>query len=180
MITNRRHLRSLLCTALALWLCSFAGSRAAERAQEKKTVALAVIVHPKNPVSDLKLREARQIMKLDKQFWKEGQRVELFLPARNSEARAVMLDKVYDMSDEALRKYFVGKVYSGEIPREPSVARSTKAAGTLVSRSEGAISVIPASEVPADVKVLSIDGKKPGEEGYPLVGEVTPQDGPEN
>jgi hypothetical protein len=37
-------------------------------------------------------------------------------------------------------------------------------------KSEGAISIVSSKEVPKDVRMLLIDGKKPGEDGYPLVG----------
>lgn len=175
MTRGRQALRALGFAALIALLACFTVPRSDARGQEKQTVALAVIVHPKNPATDVKLREARQILKLDKQFWDNRVRVDLYLPARDSDARTVMLDKIYNKTDEELTKYFVGKVFSGEIPREPSVARSTQAAGKLVARSEGAISVVPANEVPEGVKVLRIDGKKPGDEGYPLVGEVSPK-----
>ena len=35
---------------------------------------------------------------------------------------------------------------------------------------KGAITVVRLDQLPKGVKVLRIDGKKPGEEGYPLAG----------
>jgi hypothetical protein len=59
---------------------------------------------------------------------------------------------------------------------------SAKAAVSRVLQSEGALSIIAATDVPRDeegkptVKVLLVDGKAPGEDGYPLVGVAAPAD----
>jgi hypothetical protein len=46
---------------------------------------------------------------------------------------------------------------------------------SLVRDIPGAIALVPASKVPPGVKVLRIDGKRPGEPGYPLVASVAPK-----
>ena len=46
------------------------------------------------------IRERAQKWSVDKQFWKNRKRVNLYLPARNSDTRAVLLDKIYGMTDE--------------------------------------------------------------------------------
>jgi hypothetical protein len=47
-------------------------------------------------------------------------------------------------------------VYSGEMATE------------LVSAIPGAVAFLPASKVTKDLKVLRINGRLPGEKGYPL------------
>jgi hypothetical protein len=171
---GRRRSGVLWLAGAMLAMASLAGTRPGEDDGKQATVVMALIVHPKNPATDLKLREARQLLKLDRQFWENRVRVDLYLPPRDTDVRTLLLDKVYARSEEELTRYWVGKVFSGEIPREPSVARSHQAAGLLVARAEGGLAVVPANEVPEGVKVLRVDGKRPGDEGYPLAGKIDP------
>ena len=166
MVTDTDRRRFLGLAALALLLPTVA---AEPRAPEG--VAMAVIVHPKNPLKDVKESELKSYLRLDRQFWPNRKRVNLYLPPKSSPAKRAMNDKVYGMSEQKLRTYWMGKVFAGDIPAMPKKVTTSSAAGKLVSKSEGAVSVVPADEVPKGVRVLSIDGKKPGDEGYPLVGE---------
>lgn len=129
---------------------------------------VAVIVNEKNPVADLSLADLRAILKLERQFWPNGRRVALFLrPGESAESR-VLLDKVYKTTHEKLQKYWVSKVFSGEIPAKPSYVPTAEAAGSRVREGEGAISVVLSTEIPKDVRVLSIDGRKPDHAEYAL------------
>ena len=139
--------------------------------QDREAVAMAVIVHPMNPLVDVKESELKGYLRLDRQFWPNRRRVQLYLPPSDSPAKHAMNDNVYGMNEKKLRKYWMSKVFAGEIPATPQVVKTPVAAGKLVSSSEGAVSVVPADRVPKGVRVLTIGGKKPGDEGYPLIGE---------
>lgn len=129
---------------------------------------VAVIVHKDNPTSDVSLDQLRQLMRLDRQFWDETTRVVLVArPATVPEQQSV-LKRVYELDDKALRKFLVGRLYAGQISALPTVVKSCPAAAKLVQQTPGAIGVVLATEVPAGVKVLRIDGKLPGETGYAL------------
>ena len=130
---------------------------------------LALIVHPKNTVENLSNDELYTFFTLQKQFWPNGKRVVLFSRASSSSAQKALLEKVYRMTSEELRKYWVGKVFAGEIPAIPSVMRSAAAASAAVGKLEGALSIVRLSEVSEGVRVLTIEGKKPGDPGYPLL-----------
>ena len=156
----------------ALFLFGFAalaGARA-EDPPQKAPLELAVIVHPKNPVSKVTLAELRAYLKVEKEFWPDRKHCDVYLPQSTTDEYDVLLQKVYRMSHKKLQKYWVRRLFSGEISAKPSYVPSAKAAGAEVLKSEGAISVVSAKAIPVGVKVLLIDGKKPGEEGYPLVG----------
>ncbi len=141
---------------------------AAEHAEAPAVQEIAVIVHPKNPVTNLSLAELRSILKLEKQFWPNGRRVVLYLPPSRSVENEILLDKIYRMPNESLQKYWMGKLFSNEIPAKPSYAPNAKAAGSRVKESEGAIAVVLASEVPEGVRVLAIGDSRPGDQGYTL------------
>ena len=77
------------------------------------------------------------------------------------------------MSTKKLKKYRVLKMFSGDIPAKPAYVPSPKAATKKIRTSPGAISVVRAADIPKGVRVLKINGKKPGQPGYPLVGTDT-------
>jgi len=162
----------------ALLFALLAPARAEDDANDKdkaaeakpKEIALAVIVHPKNPVTKISFGELRTFLKMERQFWPNRKRCEIYLPPQKTASYGILLDKVYKMSHKKLQKYWVRKLFSGEIPSKPLYAPNSDAAGKEVRKSEGALSIVPASEVPEGVRVLLIDGKEPGQEGYPLVG----------
>ena len=83
-------------------------------------------------------------------------------PQSTTDEYDVLLQKVYRMSHKKLQKYWVRRLFSGEISAKPSYVPNAKAAGQEVMKSEGAISIVSAKEIPKDVKVLLIDGKKRG------------------
>jgi len=129
---------------------------------------LVLIVHSMNTVKDLSRDDVRAFLSLQKQFWPSGKRVVLFLRPSNSATQKTLLEIVYKMTTEELRKYWVGKAFAGEIPAIPTVMRTAAAASAVVAKFEGAISIVHASEVPEGVTVLTIDGKKPKDPGYLL------------
>jgi len=140
--------------------------------QKPKVVAFAVIVHEKNPVKKLSFAELRSFLRMRRQFWPNRKRCDLYLPKRDSDAYGMLLDVVYKTSDKKLQKYWVRLLFAGDIPAKPSVVTSPKAAASIVKKNEGALSVVPADEVAKGVRVVPIDGKKPGDDGYVLVAKA--------
>ena len=112
---------------------------------------------------------------MTRQLWPTRKRCDLYLPPPKSDAYRILLEKVYKKSNKKLQKYWVRKLFSGDIPSKPSYVPSSKAAVSQVKRRLGALTIMPLADVPKGVKVLPIDGKRPGEKGYPLVGTVRPR-----
>lgn len=142
-----------------------------DKKPKPKPVALAIVVNLKNPTTNLSLSDLRAYFKHDRTFWPSGRRVQLYLRKTGSPEMKILLDEVYEMSAARLRRYLRGKNFRGEVTggKAYSIAPSTEKAVARVRATEGAVTVVLASEVPEGVRVLSIDGKRPGEEGYPLV-----------
>jgi hypothetical protein len=174
---RRRAARGALAAILVLAGAALAAASPgremgyAPLARTEAPAAIAVIVHPKNPVTNLSLNELRAILKLEKQFWPNGKRVTLYLPPSKSTETEILLDKIYRMPIDSLQKYWMGKRFSGEIPAKPSYVPNAEAAGSRVKESEGAIAVVLATQIPPGVRVLSIGDKRPGDAEYPLVAE---------
>ena len=138
---------------------------------------LAVIVNLTNPTTGLTLAELRAHCKLEVQFW-DGERAQLFLPRYDTPEMKILLQRVYGMTPSELRKYWIGRVFRGEIPAEPTVVPTTDAAVKRVRDRAGAFSVVMAKDVPEGVRVLTIDGKRPGEAGYALQAAAGPAPAP--
>ena len=136
-------------------------------------IVLAVIVSPKNPVKKISFGEFRAYLKMERQFWPDRTRCDLYLPPSKTGPYRVLLKTVYRMSHKRLSKYWVRKLFSGDIPAKPSYVPNAAAAGSLVAKHQGALTVVDARTVPEGVRVLPIDGKKPGDAGYPLVGKAS-------
>ena len=160
----------MLHRALLLLCCAALAGAHAQDAPPKAPLELAVIVHPKNPVAKLTMAELRAYLKVEKEFWPDRKHCDVYLPQSATDEYDVLLQKIYRMSHKKLQKYWARRLFSGEISAKPSYVPSAKAAGAEVMKSEGAISIVAVKDIPKDVKVLLIDGKKPGEDGYPLVG----------
>ena len=72
------------------------------------------------------------------------------------------------MTEAEFRQYWISKMFRAEATSGPKVVYSNEMATELVSALPGSVAFIDVSQVPKGLKVLSIDGKLPGQVGYPL------------
>jgi ABC-type phosphate transport system substrate-binding protein len=129
----------------------------------------AVVVNGASPLSGLSSRDLAQIFKAEKQSWDAGGKIVLVVPKEGSKEEGVLLGKVYNTDGDGLKKYWTTLIYQNRISAAPKSA-AAKTALKLVELKPEAITVVSAAEVPSGtaLKVLAIDGKKPGESGYAL------------
>jgi len=147
--------------ALVLMLCASAPGEAAAG-------DVAVIVHKENATHEVSYGELVKLFKQDQQFWDDGQRIYLLLRETGSAEKQVVLEKIYKMDARALKKFWLGKLYRGDIPSYPKTLGSNEAIARFVSQVPNAIGFIDAAYVDDRVQALRIDGKLPGEPGYVL------------
>jgi ABC-type phosphate transport system substrate-binding protein len=127
-------------------------------AQKPHDVDIAVVVHPDTPISNLSLADVRKVFLGDRQYWSTNVPVVLLIRAPVARERDVVLKTIYQMSESQFKQYWIA----------PKVVYSNDMANELVSAIAGAIAFIDAREVRPGAKVLRVDGKLPGEAGYPL------------
>ena len=165
-----RRLGGLMLSYVAAVVLQPYGGRTAipEEPKPKADGALAVIAHPENPLDDVTVKQLRAILLAEQQFWKHGGRIVVIRRHSKGPSANRLAKRVFRMNQRALRKYWVRKLYAGDIPALPPVVRKDKAAVDAVGRQPRAISVVPASAVTDAVRVLRIDGKAPGDRGYLL------------
>ena len=129
---------------------------------------IAVIVNPSTPVSNLSLAELRAILSGDRRSWDMKTPAVILMRLPGSHERDVVLQRVLKQSESDYKKFWVGKIFRGEVIFEPATAPSAGLALDYVSSVQGAISFVESGQVQSRVKMLKIDGKLPGENGYPL------------
>jgi ABC-type phosphate transport system substrate-binding protein len=137
-------------------------------AQRSRDVDIAVVVHPDTPINNLSMADVRKVFLGDRQYWSANVPVVLLIRAPVARERDVVLKMIYQMSDAQFKQYWIAKIFRAESASAPKVVYSNDMANELVSAIPGAIAFIDSREVRPGAKVLRVDGKLPGEPGYPL------------
>jgi ABC-type phosphate transport system substrate-binding protein len=135
------------------------------------TGPLAVVVNRGNPTESLSMAQLRKLLIGDVHSWPDRKKVILVDRDPGSAVHRCVLSAVVRMSESEYRRYLMNAEFRGEEPLPSRMAESGSAAGKAVSGSAGSFSVVEAAALPAlgdSVKVVRINGKQPGEPGYPL------------
>lgn len=152
-------------------LLAFAGAatvRAGTAPPPGQPSAIAIVVRTDLPVNNVTFAELRRLMLGDRQFWSSNLKVTLLVRAPGAREREVVLQKIYQMSEAQFRQYWIAKVFRAEAASAPRIVYSNEMATELAAEIPGAVAFVDAGQVPKGLKVLKIDGKLPGDPGYPL------------
>ena len=127
----------------------------------------AVVVNAASPLTGLSATDLTQILKAEKQTWDAGGKILLVMPKEGTKEEALLLDKIYKTDGDGLKKFWTTQIYQNKVTAAPKTAIS-KASLKLVELKVDAIAVVNVAEIPSGspLKTLTIDGKKPGENGY--------------
>lgn len=130
----------------------------------------AVIVNPRNPVQTISSAQLRKLVLGEEKFWPGRIPVELILQDERSVERTFVLGKLLNMSQGEYREHWLTLIFRGATVSEPVAVPSNGLASGLVQVQVGALCIMRADNVPkgATVRVIRVDGKLPGETGYPL------------
>ena len=157
-------------TFVALITIAVAGPMvSALAAQTGRAEAVAIVVHTQFLSNDLSFDELKSIFLAEQQHWRQDRsRITLLVRAAIAPERDVVLPEIYGMTEARYRPDWIAKMFRSEVASGPKIVFSTDMLRDLVTVIPGAIGFVPASEVGPDLKVIRIDGKLPGDEGYPL------------
>ena len=159
-----RQLQGIVCTLVLVLVLP--GATFAEDFIARN--GLAIVVHKDAEVENLSLIELRNIFLANQQFWPDRTRIILLVRAPKSDERDYVLNTIYQMDEAQFRAYWIGKMFRAEVPTGPKIVFSTDMALDLVVAIPGSITFIRADQVTDAVKLLRVDGKLPGDDGYPL------------
>lgn len=158
---HNRHLGAFAAVALLFGFALDAWAQA-------KGSDMAVVVNSSTPVEELSLTEVRKVFRGDRQYWSKDVPVVLLIRAPRSRERDVILKTLYNMSEAQFKQYWIAKIFRAEATTTPKIVYSNGMAVELVSVIPGAIAFLPEKEVTPQLKVVKIDGRMPGQPGYPL------------
>jgi ABC-type phosphate transport system substrate-binding protein len=160
-----RHPVWLLACLLTV---AVASAQAQTPAQAGTTTAVAIVVHPSTKIDNLSFDELRRIFRGERQFWPDGSRVTLLVRAPVTQERKLVLEKIYRMTEDAFRQYWIGKMFRAEVAAGPKIVYSSEMARELVTAIPGAIGFMPAHIATTGAKVIRIDNRLPSDPSYPL------------
>lgn len=129
---------------------------------------IAVVVRPDTPVNDLTLPQLRKIFMGEREAWSSNLAVTLLVRGPGAREREVLLKVACRMSEAEFKQYWILRMFRAETTDGPRVVYSSRVMAQLVSSLPGSVAFIEVSEVPRGLRVLRIDGKLPGQPGYPL------------
>ncbi len=136
---------------------------------DEEQVTYAVIVNANSKVDDLSMKDLKKYMKLDRRYWPDKSSVILYQRPVDTDLQEFTLKEVYGMSERQLRRHFVSLMNKGAVNAIPTVVKNKDMVCRLVGKKDGGLAMVIDGNLPKTVKVLKIDGKKPGDKGYPLV-----------
>ena len=136
--------------------------------QAQKPEVVAIVVHQGTKIDNLTFDELRRIFRGERQFWPDGSRVTLLVRAPVAQERDIVLTRIYRMSEDQYRQFWIAKMFRAEVASGPKIVYSTDMTRDLVSAIPGAIGFMPASSLASGVKIVRINGLLPSDPNYPL------------
>jgi hypothetical protein len=128
-------------------------------ATHAQTENLTVISNEKGAPDQLKLSELKSILMGEKQRWRNGNKITIALMKTNTPAGTYTCKKIYDMSGDELKKFWLALVFQGKAD-PPEFFNSVAEIESFVAENPGAIGVIDQQPASADTRIVLIDGKK--------------------
>lgn len=132
---------------------------------------LAVVVPRSNPTDGLSMAQLRKLVLGDVHTWPDKNKVTLISTEADGAVFKCLLSEAVRMTVPEYHKYLLNAEFRGDESLRIGVVNSSANAVRSVAASAGSFAVVEASSLTAlkgTIKVLSINGKQPGESGYPL------------
>ena len=132
---------------------------------------VAVLVNKSNVVSGLSSAELRRILLGEETRWDGKEKITILLLPTGSDERKILLKILLKMSDDDFTRHWISRVFQGQSTAAPKKAASAASMLKLVAGLPTALGIVDLDDVPpgdTGLKVLSVDGKAPNEDGYSL------------
>ena len=150
----------LFLVSLTLGACAGLGG---DKANE-----IAIVVNKASVLDNVSKADLVRYMKVQKTKTPDGTKLVLVMQDEGRPERVAMLEKVYAMSDSELGRYFLQATFTGAIAAAPKSLPDGAGVIKFVAANPGGIGYVRASEADDSVKIVKVDGKAPGEDGYPI------------
>jgi hypothetical protein len=151
---------------LSAWTATPLLSPSAQASESR--VVLAVIVAASSPVIGLATHELRRLYLGDPVSGPRGHKIVPLSQAPRSPSRVGFDRAVLGMSPEEVTRYWIDRRIRGQ-SCPPKSIDSPDLLQRVVARLPGGLGYVRASDLRSEVKALRIDGRLPGDQGYPVV-----------
>lgn len=131
-------------------------------------VAVAIIVNKNNPVESMTVKQLKQIFTGEKTRWPNGDRIQTMAAGAATPEHKAAIPFLFGMEEAEYQKYCLHANFVGTPQIFPADFGSSATVQKFVSTINGSIGFVSAEAVSPAVKVVKIDGKSPGEPGYPM------------
>jgi hypothetical protein len=118
---------------------------------------LTVISNQNGAPGSMKLSELKSVMKGEKQRWNNGPKVTVAIMKTNTPAGEKTAQVIYNMSGNALLKFFLGQSYQGI--SYTTLFNTITELENYVAQNPGAIGIIDQPLTNNEIKIITIDGK---------------------
>jgi hypothetical protein len=122
-------------------------------------MALTVIGNPKGAPTELKEPELKAVLKGERQRWHSGYKIVIALMKTNTDLGKYTSEKMYDMSADELKKYWLALVFQGKA-EAPVFFNSVNELEAFVADNPGAIGIVDQESPSSGTQVVLIDGRK--------------------
>jgi ABC-type phosphate transport system substrate-binding protein len=129
---------------------------------------VAVIVHKSNPVESLTMVQLRKLVLGQETKWPTGKKIAVLMTTPGQPERDSTLKIVCSMRETDFTLHFMHASFSGETAEPPKAVGSGVQVRQSVAGTANAVGFIKASQLDGSVKVIAIDGSRPGEPAYKL------------
>ena len=101
----------------------------------------------------LDMAGVKDIFKVKRQQWKSGAKIVLVLPDDSSAESKVMRKKLYGLSKRKFKKFWLEKVYRGEIPGFPE-KKNAAAMKVFIKNYPYSIGIVDAANIDSSMKKI--------------------------
>ena len=129
---------------------------------------VAVIVHKSNPISTLSMIQLRKIVLAQEAKWPSGGKILVWMTSPGQPERASTLKIVCGMSETDYTLHFMHASFNGDGGDPPKAGGSGAQVRQSIAGAANGVGFIWASQVDDSVKVIAIDGARPGQPTYKL------------
>jgi hypothetical protein len=133
--------------------------------------SLAAIVNKTNPTDSLSVSQLRRLLIGDARVWLDHKAVSVVERDASSKVFRCSLSNIVRLSDSEYRRYLIGAAFRGEETMLMQASDSDAGSARIVADTPGAIAIVDMKSIAAFsslVKVIRVNGKNPGQAGYPL------------
>ncbi len=119
---------------------------------------IVIIVNKENSLTNVAYDDLVKIFKQDKKYWPDGKKIYLAMHESGSIEKKFVLEKIYKMNEQDLKKFWLSKIFKGDIESFPKTFASNDSMKIFVNRVTGAVGYITEEALDDTVKVLKVEG----------------------